>query len=163
MSELTIEPVTSQKDTEALDELLWRILWQPLGLPRDVRQGFKVAGESIELVANENGRVTAGVVAVWTGGTEVELRHMAVLPEAQNKGIGRRLIATVVEIVRPKGCQRIHTIARNTSVGFFKKLGFTTATGIPPEHPIFKKHGIVFEPMKRIVEPAGAGDTLQRG
>ena len=161
MSEVTIEPSTSPKDAEELDELLWRILWQPLGLPRKVRQGFKVDGESLELVAKENGRITGGVVAVWTDDTEVELRHLAVVPEAQNQGTGRRLIESVVEIVRPKGCRRIHTIARNTSVDFFRSLRFRTAPGTVPEHPVFKKHGIVFELMDRIVEPAGAGDALQ--
>lgn len=162
MSKVTIEPAASTKDAAELDELLWRILWQPLGLPRKVRQGFKVDGESFELVAKENGRVTGGVVAVWTMDTEVELRHLAVVPEAQNQGTGRRLIESVVEIVKPKGCRRIYTIARNTSVGFFRNLGFRKAPGIVPEHPVFKKHGIVFELMDRIVEPAGAGDTLQR-
>ncbi len=161
MSEVTIEPVASPKDADELDELFWRILWQPLGLPRNVRQGFKVDGESLELVAKEDGRVIGGVVAIWTGDTEVELRHLAVGPEVQNQGTGRRLIESVVEIVRPKGCQRVHTIARNTSVGFFRNLGFRTASGSIPEHPAFKKHGIVFELMDRIVKPAGAGEALQ--
>lgn len=160
MSEVTIEPAASLKDEDELDELLWRILWQPLGLPRKVRKGFKVDGESLELVAKENGRITGGVVAVWTGDTEVELRHLAVVPEAQNKGAGRRLVESMVEIVRPKGCRRIHTIARNTSVGFFRNLGFRTAPGTAPEHTVFKKHGIIFELMDRIVESPGTDDAL---
>jgi N-acetylglutamate synthase-like GNAT family acetyltransferase len=157
MSDLTIESAASPEDTEELDELLWRVLWQPLGLPRNVRQEFKVDGESLELVARENGRVTGGVVAVWTGETEVELRHVAVVPEAQNRGTGRRLVERVVDIVRSRGCQRIHTISRNTSVGFFRTLGFKTASGTAPEHPVLRKHGIVFELMDRTVEPHVAG------
>ena len=153
MTEVTIEPSATPKDADEFDELLWRILWQPLGLPRNVRQGFKVEGYSFELVAKENGRVIGGVVAVWTGDTEVELRHVAVESEAQRQGTGRRLIESVIEIVRLKGCQRVHTIARNTSIGFFEALGFKKAPGTPPEHPVFIKHGIVFEIMKRIVEP----------
>ncbi len=145
MIEVNIAPAASPKIAEELDELLWRILWQPLGLPRNVRQEFKVDGESLELVAKKNGRITGGVVAVWTGCSEVELRHLAVVPGAQNRGTGRRLIESVVEIVRPKGCLRVHTIARNTSVGFFRNLGFRTAPGTAPEHPVFKNHGIVFE------------------
>ena len=159
MSEIVIESATSPKDVEDLDELLWRVLWQPLGFPRNARQEFKVDGESVELVAKENGRVTGGVVAVWTGDAEVELLHLAVAPEAKNQGTGRRLIENVVEIVRSKGCRRMHTIARNTSVDFFRNLGFMTAPGTAPEHPVFKKHGIVFELMDRIVEPTGADDT----
>jgi len=160
MSEVTIEPTTSPKDADEFDELLWRILWQPLGLPRNVRQGFKVDGESLELVAKENGRIIGGVVAVWTGATEVELRHVAVVKEAQNKGTGRRLIESVIDIVRSRGCRRVHTIARITSSDFFRNLGFRTAPGTAPEHSVFKKHGIVFELMDRFVEPEGAGDIL---
>ena len=159
MSDVVIESATSPKDIDELDELLWRILWQPLGFPRDVHQEFKVEGESVELVAKESGRVTGGVVAVWTGDTEVELRHLAVAPEAQNQGTGRRLIESVVEIVRPKGCRRVHTIARNTSVDFFRSLGFKTASGTAPEHPVFRKRGIVFQLMDRMVEPIGADDA----
>ena len=153
MSEVTIAPVNSAKVVAELDELLWRILWQPLGLARDIRKDFRVDGESIELVATKDGKVIGALVAVWTGNTEIELRHIAVLPEVHNHGIGRRLIESVVEIVKPKGCQRIHTISRNTSSGFFRSIGFRTAKGVVPDHPVFKSHGIFFELMERIVEP----------
>ena len=72
---VAIEPASSSKDIKELDELLWRILWKPLGLPRNERQEFKVEGDEIELVAKQSGHVTGGVVAVWTEDTEVELRH----------------------------------------------------------------------------------------
>jgi N-acetylglutamate synthase-like GNAT family acetyltransferase len=162
MSEITIETAASPMAADELDGLLWRVLWQPFGLPRNVRQEFKIDGESLELIAKENGRIIGGVVAVWTGDTEVELLHLAIEPEVQNQGTGRQLIESVAEIVRPKGCRRIHTIARNTSVGFFRNLGFKTVPGTAPEHPVFKKQGIVFEFMDRIFEPAGAGDALHR-
>jgi N-acetylglutamate synthase-like GNAT family acetyltransferase len=155
MSKESIEPAASPKAADELDELLWRVLWQPLGLPRNLRQSFEVEGESLELIAREDGRFAGGVVAVWTGDTEVELLHLAVEPEAQNQGTGRRLIESVIEIVRAKGCRRIHTIARNTSVGFFKSLGFRKAPGNVPEHPLFSKHDIVFELMDRVIDPGG--------
>ena len=151
MSEVTIEPVASSKDIVELDEILWRVLWQPLGLPRNVRQDLSIDGESLELVAKKNGLLIGGAVVVWTGEAEVELRHLAIVPEAQNQGIGQRLIERLLEIVKLNGCQRVHTIARNKSVGFFKNLGFRMATGLVPEHPVFKKHGIVFKLMDRIV------------
>jgi N-acetylglutamate synthase-like GNAT family acetyltransferase len=157
MVEVNITPSVSPQDANELNELLWRILWQPLGLPRNVRQGFKVDGKPLELVAKKNGRITGGLVAVWTGDSEVELRHIAVLPEFQNHRIGRRLIESVVEMAKPNGCMRIHTIARNTSIGFFKILGFRKAPGTAPEHPVFKRHGIVFELMEKFVEPSDAG------
>jgi N-acetylglutamate synthase-like GNAT family acetyltransferase len=162
MNAPTIQITASSEDRKELDELLWRVLWKPLGLPRNARHEFKTGGESLELVAKANGQIIGGLVAVWTRDAEVELRHLAVKPDSQNEGTGQQLVANLFEIVRPRGCRRIHTIARNTSTGFFRKLGFRTAAGTTPEHPGFKKHGIVFELMERIFEPAGAGDALQR-
>ena len=159
---MNIEIVASSADAEELDCLLWQTLWKPLNLPRDVRQQFRVDGEQLELVAKARGQIIGGLVAVWTGEDEVELRHLAVRPDAQNQGTGQRLVAVLVEMVVPRGCRRIHIIARNTSSGFFRKLGFRTAPGVAPEHPDFKKRGVVFELMERIVEAAGASDALQR-
>lgn len=145
--------VTSSATAEEVDGLLWRTLWEPLGLPREVRRRFAVDGEKIELVAREDGRVVGGLVAVWTGEGEVEVRHLAVGPGAQNRGTGRRLVAFLIETVRARGCRRIRTIARSTSSGFFRRLGFTTAPGTAPEHPDFKRHGIQFELMELIIPP----------
>ncbi len=155
MKGVTIEYAVSPRDTEDLDALLWRVLWEPLGLPRNVRQGFAIDGESLELVARENGRVIGGTVAVWTGDNEVEVRHLVVEPGAQNRGIGRRLVESVMDTTGPKGCRRVHTIARNTSIGFFKNIGFKTLPDTAPEHPAFKQYGIFFVLMDRIVEAPG--------
>jgi len=154
MSQITIQSASSPNDAAELDELLWRTLWQPLGLPRNVRDQFKLEGDSLELLARENGRLIGGLVAVWTSDTQLELRHLAVEPQSQNHGIARQLIDHLIEIVRPKGCRRIHTIARNTSIAFFKKLGFTNTPDAVPDHPLFKKHGITFQHMEKFIEVA---------
>ena len=163
MDAITIKIVSTPADAANLDDLLWRILWQPLSLPRNVRQSFRIGGgEQLELVAKANGRIVGGLVAFWTSDFEVELRHLAVSDDAQNQGTGRRLVTALFQLVASKGCCRIHTTARSTSARFFRELGFRPAPGAAPQHPTFKKHGIVFELMDRIVEPAGSGDALQR-
>ena len=151
---LTVEVAASTHDKKDLDDLLWRTLWNPLGLPRDMRQKFSIQGEELELVAKTDGRVVGGLVAVLMGDAEVELRHLAVSGEFQRQGIGKNLIAGLFAAVVPLGCRRIHTIARSTSVSFFLKTGFKKASGIPPRHPIFEKHGIHFELLEKIFEPA---------
>jgi N-acetylglutamate synthase-like GNAT family acetyltransferase len=162
MQSITTEIAVNSADAAELDDLLWRVLWRPLGLPRNVRRNFSVDGEHLELASKAEGRIVGGLVAVWTSENDVELRHAAVKEDAWNQGTGRNLVAALVKIVTARGCCRIHTIARNTSTGFFRKLGFKTVPGSAPVHPVFKKHGITFEHMQRIVEPAGEGDALQR-
>lgn len=154
-----VETVATKADAKELDELLWRILWQPIGLPRDVRREFSVNGEELELIAKEKGRIVGGLVAIWTSEREVELRHLAVAASAQGKGVGRSLVDALLHIATSRKCQRIRTVARNTSVGFFRKLGFQMAEGQAPEHPTFVRHGITFKLMEKSVEPAGAGDA----
>ncbi|OPY67799.1 MAG: acetyltransferase [Syntrophorhabdaceae bacterium PtaU1.Bin034] len=148
----TIEIATTADAAARLDELLWVVLWQPLGLPRDVRRSFSLPGEGCELLALEKGQVVGGLVALGTDDIEIELRHLAVASQAQGHGIGRALVAELYRIAAAKKCRRIHTIARNTSADFFRALGFRTAPGHAPEHPAFLEHGITFELMEKCVE-----------
>ena len=141
-----------------MDDLLWHVLWKPLDLPPNARESFKLEGECLELVAKVKGKLAGGLVANWTSPKEVEIRHIAVSAEAQNQGIGTKLVRQLISTVSQQGCSRIHTIARSTSVGFFEHLGFGPAPGRAPEHPVFRRHGIAFELMERNVEQGAAPD-----
>lgn len=162
MDKLNVSHVQSGSDAEALDQLLWDILWKPLGFPRTIRDSFKVDGEAIELIAKAGERCVGGLVAIRTADREVELRHVAVLTDSQRHGIGRKLVAALIKTISSKGYSRINTIARNTSVDFFKKLGFRIARGNPPEHPDFKRHGIVFSLMEKTTEMKDTEDIIIR-
>jgi len=158
MDELTIAFAISEAESLELDYLLWEVLWKPLGLPRDFRGSLNLDGECLELVVKADGRIVGGLVAHWMDDSEVEIRHIALEPEVQNQGVGRRVVTSLISTVSGQGCVRIQTIARSTSVGFFRKLGFTISRGKPPEHSDFKKHGITFVLMERDVEQPGQGD-----
>lgn len=147
-----VEASTTSADIARVEAQLWRILWLPLGLPPDVRRRFGIDGEELVLAAREQGRLVGGLVAVRTGESGVvELRHLAVAADAQGKGIGRSLVTELSRIVASRKGRRIHTIARSTSAGFFRRLGFRTEPGQAPEHPVFLAHGITFVLMEKIV------------
>jgi GNAT superfamily N-acetyltransferase len=158
MDRLTIAFVSSKTESMELDHLLWEVLWKPLGLPRGFRGSLKLGGECLELVVKADRRVVGGLVANWIDDSGVEIRHIALEPEVQNQGIGLRLVTSLISTVSGQGCFRIQTVARSTSVGFFRKLGFTASPSKPPEHSDFKKHGITFVMMERDVEQPGQGD-----
>ncbi|MFX0208162.1 MAG: GNAT family N-acetyltransferase [Candidatus Hodarchaeota archaeon] len=145
MDKIEIKLVASESESKALDELLWEVLWRPVGLPHTIRRSFKIEGESVELVAIVNSKVVGGLVANWRSPVEVELRHLAVKPEVQGKTMGSKLVEKLISIVSQRNCSTVQTISRNTSAGFFRKLGFVPQPGKAPEHPVFKKHGITFE------------------
>jgi len=136
--------VATPAEVAALDEFFWRVLWQPLGLPRDIRDQFQAKGETKEFAVRRKGRLIGGLSANWTSADDIELRHFAIHPETQRQGIGSRLVAALREHATGRGGRRIHAIARNTSAEFFRRLGFQSAPGKTPEHPAFAKHGITF-------------------
>jgi len=161
MKRATITPATAS-DAAELDRLLWRVLWQPLGLSRNVRRAFHIEGEELELVAKQDRRIIGGLVAVQSSDAGLELRHLAVAADAQHQGVGRALVSELVHIASVQGYHRIHTIARNTSTSFFRKVGFQIAVGKAPKHQTFIKHGITFELMEMLVQTASADETLRR-
>lgn len=143
---MNIKPVISDKEKTELDQLLYDILWKPLGLPRDIRSSFKLNAPQIELVAVDNGAVIGGLVANWLSENEIEIRHIAVSYDFQGLSVGRRLVEKLIRLVQKDAPVKIQTCARNTSAGFFTQLGFIS-TGEHLEHPDFARHGIKFQQM----------------
>ncbi|MCK9266845.1 GNAT family N-acetyltransferase [bacterium] len=143
--EWKILQVKSKKESEELNNLLWQVLWKPLSLPQDMISKFKLTGESKKFIAKQDDKLIGGLVAFSITPIEMEIRHIAVLPKFQEKGVGSKLVDSLITFASEKRYTRIYTIARNTSVEFFKKLGFTdNPQQKPPDHPAFTKHGITF-------------------
>ena len=143
---MKIKHAISDKEKSELDQLLWGVLWKPLGLPRDIRQSFKLNNPQIDLVAVDNGVVIGGLMANWLSENEIEIRHIAVSSDFQGLSVGKRLVEKLIKLVQKDNPVKIHTCARNTSVGFFTKLGFIS-TGEHLEHQDFARHGIKFQQM----------------
>ena len=143
---MKIKHAVSDKEKNELDQLLWNVLWKPLGFPRDIRQSFKLNNPQIDLIAVDNDFVIGGLVANWLSENEIEIRHIAVESDYQGIGVGKCLVEKLIVLLREDAPVKIHTYARNTSIGFFAKLGFIP-TDKYLEHPDFTKHGIKFQQM----------------
>lgn len=148
LDDLTIEPVDPKAKSDLLDSLLWEVLWQPLGMPRDIRRSFGFGGDCLELAAEAKGLLIGGLVAGRPSFSEAEIRHIAVRPGFQRMGVGRMLVEHLVERLINEGCLRLHVIARNTSQRFFEVQGFSAVECNMPDHPDFKKFGISFVLME---------------
>ena len=134
------------KKKNELDLLLGNILWKPLGLPRDIRKSFKLNNPQNDLIAVDNGIVIGGLMANWLSENEIEIRHIAVSSDFQGLSVGKRLVEKLIKLVQKDSPVKIQTCARNTSVGFFTKLGFIS-TGEYLEHQDFTRHGLKFQQM----------------
>jgi len=145
---IKITCATTKEETQVLDSILWEVLWKSLGFPRNIRDSFKLEIENIELVAKQGSDVIGGLVANWLSTNEVELRHIAVKPGFKGRTVGTALVKELIKMVKKRNCLSIQTYARNTSVGFFSKLGFALLPGKIFKHPEFSKHGISFQQMQ---------------
>ena len=100
-----------------------RILRDPLGLEWTAEEiGWEPRERHFALMEGEE--LVACVVIRPLGEGVVKLRQMAVEPEWQGRGAGRRLLEGVEEALRRDGLKRIELNARDTAVGFYEKLGF---------------------------------------
>jgi N-acetylglutamate synthase-like GNAT family acetyltransferase len=148
MKKPMINRIDSESEWQELDHLLWEVLWKPIDLPRDFRESIELESKNIEFVVSSGNELLGGLVANRISEDTVELRHIALLPTAQGKGIGRRLIQYLINELKQEHCSFIETTARNTSIGFFKKVGFTELSGDNVVHPLFLQHGITFTRMQ---------------
>ena len=143
---MNIKQPTTQKEKKDLDRLLWNVLWKPLKLPRHIRDSFKLDTPQIELVAMDDRTMAGVLVANWLSDREIEIRHLAVKPEYQGGKVGTDLIKALFELLREKAPIQVQTIARNTSAGFFTRLGFKPV-GNRFNHPKFMEEGIWLQQM----------------
>jgi len=101
-----------------------RLLRAPLGLTWSEAD---LQGEAEQLhfaLFDESGTLIACVVVKLLGDDTAKVRQMAVDEPHRAIGAGRRLLQGVEEILRKKGRRRIEMDARDTAVGFYRKLGY---------------------------------------
>ena len=76
---------------------------------------------------------------------QLQLRGMAVLPEAQKKGIGEQLVRHAEDFAHQRHYKLIWFNAREVAVGFYQKLGYSVwggpfaIAGIGTHFMMFKK------------------------
>lgn len=111
-------------------------LWSAAGIGNPAR------GDTLESVRRTlalGGRLfvlTSGVRIVgsaWISddGRRLYLHHMAVLPELQGRGLGKRLMDTAVTVARERGMQmKLEVSEMNQgAIALYRKYGFETLEG----------------------------------
>ena len=73
----------------------------------------------------DGGRLVACVIADMLSPTQAKIRQMAVHPEYQEKGCGRRIIDGLERYLTAGGVTHFSMHARMSAVGFYEKLGYT--------------------------------------
>ena len=117
---------------EPRDEISVVRLWNDCGLVvpwnnphRDIRRKLEVQPKMF-LVGCLNGQIIATVVAGYDG-HRGWINYLAVHPNHQRTGIGRRIMGEAETILRAVGCPKINLQVRSTNVNiieFYKTIGY---------------------------------------
>jgi ribosomal protein S18 acetylase RimI-like enzyme len=109
-----------------------RDLWQTAGLvlrPGDELEDVKLKLQrdpDMFLVAVEDEEIVGSVIGGWDG-RRGWIYHLAVKPRYQRKGIGRRLVREVEELLLAKGAKKVNAQVykwNERSSEFFKAVGY---------------------------------------
>jgi ribosomal protein S18 acetylase RimI-like enzyme len=109
-------------------------LWDRCGLVRpqnnpvaDIRRKLEVAPE-LFLVGVLDGRIVATVMAGYEG-HRGWINYLAVCPDLQKQGYGRRIMEHAEALLRERGCPKINLQVRSTNqqvIDFYRSIGFAT-------------------------------------
>jgi hypothetical protein len=101
------------------------VLRRPLGLSLTEED---LAREEDQLhfgLFEPGGELVACAVAVLLSPTEARIRQMAVSPDHQRQGLGRRLLEYLENDLRARGFRTLVLNARTSAVGFYERLGYS--------------------------------------
>jgi hypothetical protein len=107
-------------------ELRHRVLRAPLGLNL-YDQNLDAEKDQVHFgLFDDNEKLVACVIVIALSTTQAKLRQMAVAPEQQRRGRGRKLIQNVESTLLARGVTTLSLHARKTAVGFYEGLGYVT-------------------------------------
>ena len=86
-------------------------------------------------IADENGRIIAGFVGGVDGWNGTDIDALWVEEKYRNQGIGSQLLAELEREVKENGADVMYIEAFDWNVGFFKKNGYETVTGVLEDYP----------------------------
>lgn len=110
------EPV----DAPAIHALLEQYVADGVMLPRTLEQIYRVIRDFV--IAEEHGAIVGcGALRIYNQRL-AEVGALAVAPAVQGKGVGRRVVETLVEDARALGIEKV--FALTMQVEFFDRVGF---------------------------------------
>ncbi len=105
-------------------ELRHRVLRAPLGLNL-YEENLDAEKDQVHFgLFDASEKLVACVSVVVLSTTQAKIRQMAVAPEQQGRGCGRKLMQNVESILLTRGLTTLSLHARKTVVGFYEGLGY---------------------------------------
>jgi len=81
------------------------------------------------------------VASIYLQGDQARLRKFATLQDYQNKGIGSKVLTTILAALRERGVLYFWCDARESALGFYEQFG------LKAEGPVFYKADVFYYKM----------------
>lgn len=141
MSEFRIAAVSFAEAEDALRTVREAVFVREQQVPLEL-EWDGLDAEAVHVLAEDGEGGPIGTGRMLEDG---HIGRIAVLPEWRGRGVGRALMAALLEIARRRGLDRVHLSAQTEAIGFYEMLGFTA------HGPEFMDAGIPHRHMERAV------------
>lgn len=143
MSEFRIAEVTYAASEPALRAVREAVFVREQGVPLELEwDGLDAA--AVHVLAEGADGTPMGTGRLLPDG---HIGRVAVLPRWRGRGVGRALVAALIEIARRRGLTRVHLSAQTHALPFYEGLGFVA------EGEAFMDAGIPHRHMHLMLEP----------
>ena len=121
-----VKQVETEDEFKAYFNLRWQLLRKPWHQTKGSEQD-DIEDQCYHLIAIDKKHLVIGVARLqFNTNNEAQIRYMAVDASHQNQGIGRALIERLEAHVISLGHNVITLDARDTAMGFYTRLGYST-------------------------------------
>ena len=114
----------TQKELDDIIELRYLVLREPWNKPKSTATD-ELEATSVNAFIEDNGNVIACGRLQDNGAGVGQIRYMAVHPDYQGKGLGKRIVTTLEEEARKINILSIELQARENAVEFYKSQGYS--------------------------------------
>lgn len=104
-------------------KLRTQVLRDPLGL-KFTEAELAMDRDDIHIGAFSGDRILGCLILTRKSESAMKMRQVAVAPEAQGMGIGKKMVLFSEELAAQAGCSEISLAARDTAVPFYQALNY---------------------------------------
>ena len=134
MQDIEVRRSRSHSEQEACFALRWEVLCAPWQQPRGIEHDEQEGSARLYLAIDLQGKVLATGRIHSLEADTAQIRYMAVHPDHERQGLGKRLLAALESDAMQHGESHVILHARENSVGFYRHCGYRV---IAPSHRLF--------------------------